>query len=200
MRVYEMFMGPLEVSKPWSTNGIAGVRRFLDRVWRLGELPLVDDEPTPQHRRLLHKTIRKVSQDTGNLEFNTAISQMMIFVNETTALDRMPRTLWEPFLLLLSPYAPHLVEELWQKAGRPASVARETWPAWDEELARDDLLEIVFQVNGKVRARVSLPAGLGQDELSAKALENERVRQFTDGKAVRKVIVVPDRLVNIVAT
>jgi leucyl-tRNA synthetase len=193
-------MGPLEVSKPWSTNGIAGVRRFLDRVWRLGELPLVDDAPAREHLRLLHKTIRKVSQDTGKLEFNTAIAQMMIFVNETTTLDRMPRELWEPFLLLLSPYAPHLAEELWHKAGRPASIARAAWPSWDEELAKDELLEIVFQVNGKVRARVSLPAGLGKHELEARALANERVRQFTDGKQVRKVIVVPDRLVNVVAT
>jgi leucyl-tRNA synthetase len=199
MRVYEMFMGPLEVSKPWSTNGIAGVRRFLDRVWRLGELPLTDDAPNSAQLRLLHQTVRTVSQDTSRLDFNTAISQLMIFVNETTALDRMPRALWEPFLLLLSPYAPHLAEELWEKAGKPASVARQAWPAWDEVLAKDDVLEIVFQVNGKVRARVELPAGLGEGELSAKALENDRVRQFTEGKTVRKVIVVPDRLVNIVA-
>jgi leucyl-tRNA synthetase len=199
MRVYEMFMGPLEVSKPWSTNGIAGVRRFLDRVWRLGELPLTGDAPTPTQLRLLHQTIRTVSQDTGNLEFNTAISQMMIFVNETTALDRMPRGLWEPFLLLLAPYAPHLAEELWEKAGKPASISLQAWPAWDEALAKEDLLEIVFQVNGKVRARVELPAGLGKEELEAKALGNERVRQFTEGKTVRKVIVVPDRLVNVVA-
>ncbi len=199
MRVYEMFMGPLEVSKPWSTNGIAGVRRFLDRVWRLGELPLVDAAPTPEHLRLLHKTIRKVSQDTARLEFNTAISQMMIFVNETTSLEKMPRALWEPFLLLLAPYAPHLAEELWEKAGKPASIARQSWPSWDESLAKDDLLEIVFQVNGKVRAKVELPAGLGEDALKAAALENERVREFTAGKTVRRVIVVPDRLVNIVA-
>jgi leucyl-tRNA synthetase len=200
MRVYEMFMGPLEVSKPWSTNGIAGVRRFLDRVWRLGELPLVDDPPTAGHLRLLHKTIRKVSQDTGKLEFNTAISQMMIFVNETTALERMPRALWEPFLLLLAPYAPHLTEELWEKAGKAPSIARHPWPAWDEGLAKDDLLEVVFQVNGKVRAKVELPAGTPKDELERLARENERVRQFTEGKSIRKVIVVPDRLVNIVAT
>jgi leucyl-tRNA synthetase len=199
LRVYEMFMGPLEVSKPWSTNGIAGVRRFLDRVWRLGELPLTDEAPTPDQLRLLHQTIRAVSQDTAKLEFNTAISQMMIFVNETTSLDRMPRTLWEPFLLLLSPYAPHLAEELWEKAGKPASIARQAWPAWNEDLAKEDLLEIVFQVNGKVRARVELPAGLPEDELKEKALANERVRQFTEGKTVRKVIVVPNRLVNIVA-
>jgi leucyl-tRNA synthetase len=124
---------------------------------------------------------------------------MMIFVNETTSLDRMPRTLWEPFLLLLSPYAPHLAEELWEKAGKPASIARQAWPAWNEDLAKEDLLEIVFQVNGKVRARVELPAGLPEDELKEKALANERVRQFTEGKTVRKVIVVPNRLVNIVA-
>jgi leucyl-tRNA synthetase len=199
MRVYEMFMGPLEVSKPWSTNGIAGVRRFLDRVWRLGELPLADDAPTPDQLRLLHQTIRTVSQDTSRLEFNTAISQMMIFVNETTALDRMPRALWEPFLLLLAPYAPHLAEELWEKAGKSASIARQAWPAWDENLAKEDLLEIVFQVNGKVRARVELPAGLREEDLRSRALENERVRRFTEGKSVSKVIVVPDRLVNVVA-
>ncbi len=199
MRVYEMFMGPLEVSKPWSTNGIAGVRRFLDRVWRLGELPLVDAAPDPDQLRLLHKTIRKVSQDTSRLEFNTSISQLMIFVNETTSFEKMPRGLWEPFLLLLAPYAPHLAEELWEKAGKPASVSRQAWPAWDESLAKDDLLEIVFQVNGKVRAKVELPAGLGEDDMKSEALENDRVREFTAGKTIRRVIVVPDRLVNIVA-
>ena len=115
MRMYEMFMGPLEVSKPWSTRGIAGVKRFLEKIWRTAELPLRDDEPSEPQLRLLMKTIKKVSQDTDRLEFNTAIAQMMIFMNEVSGLETMPRKLWRPFLLLLAPYAPHLAEELWEK-------------------------------------------------------------------------------------
>ena len=120
MRIYEMFMGPLEVSKPWSTRGIAGAKRFLERIWRAAELPLTDEEPSEALLRVLHKTIKKVSQDTDRLEFNTAIAQMMIFLNETSGLETMPRKLWTPFVLLLSPYAPHLAEELWEKLGHAA--------------------------------------------------------------------------------
>ncbi len=132
MRVYEMFMGPLEVSKPWSTRGITGVKRFLDRIWRAAEIPLTEDAPAEPLLRLLHKTIRKVSSDTAKLEFNTAIAQMMIFMNEAAGLPAMPRTLWEPFVLLLAPYAPHLAEELWAKLGHGPSVGLQAWPTWDE--------------------------------------------------------------------
>jgi leucyl-tRNA synthetase len=199
MRIYEMFMGPLEVSKPWSTRGIAGAKRFLERVWRTSELPLTNEEPAEPLRRLLHKTIKKVSHDTDRLEFNTAIAQMMIFLNEAAGLPSMPRKLWTPFVLLLAPYAPHLAEELWEKLGRAPSISRQPWPEWIEELTTEDLVEVVFQVNGKIRARENLPVGLSQAELEQKALAHERIKELLSGQKVRKVIVVPNKLVNIVA-
>ena len=198
MRVYEMFMGPLEVSKPWSTRGIAGVKRFLDRVWRAAEIPLTEEKPAQALVRLLHKTIKKASGDTGRLEFNTAIAQMMIFMNEVAGIAAMPRSLWEPFVLLLAPYAPHLAEELWTKLGHAPSVGRHPWPGWDEALTADETVEIVFQINGKTRAKDSLPAGLSEAEPRGKALGNERIRELLGGREVRKVVVVANKLVNIV--
>jgi leucyl-tRNA synthetase len=199
MRVYEMFMGPLEVSKPWSTRGIAGARRFLERVWRITELPLTDSEPTEALARILHKTIKKVSHDTERLEFNTAIAQMMIFINEVGGLEKMPRKLWTPFVLILSPYAPHLAEELWVKLGNAPSLARQPWPSWTEALTAENLVEVVFQINGKIRAKESLPAGASEDELREKAFGHERIRELLAGKEIQKVIVVANKLVNIVA-
>jgi leucyl-tRNA synthetase len=198
MRVYEMFMGPLEVSKPWSTRGIAGVKRFLDRVWRLAELPLTDEAPAENLVRTLHKTIKKVSRDTERLEFNTAIAQMMIFINEMSGAEKLPRALWEPFVLLLSPYAPHLCEELWEKLGKSPSISGMPWPSWVEELTTEELVEVVFQINGKIRAKESLPAGLTGDELKEKALAHPRMMELLGGKDVKKVITVPGKLVNIV--
>jgi leucyl-tRNA synthetase len=200
MRVYEMFMGPLEVSKPWSTRGIAGVKRFLEKIWRTSELPLSDENPSEALLRLLMKSIKKVSEDTGKLEFNTAIAQMMIFMNEVSGLEKLPRKLWQPFILLLSPYAPHLAEELWEKAGGAPSVSAQSWPTWDEALTVEELVEVVFQINGKIRAKESLPAGLGEAETREKALDNARMKELLDGKEIRKVIVVPGKLVNVVAT
>ena len=200
MRVYEMFMGPLEVSKPWSTRGIAGVKRFLEKVWRTAELPLNNDEPSETLLRLLHKTIKKVSHDTGKLEFNTAIAQMMIFMNEVSGLSSLPRKLWQPFILLLAPYAPHLAEELWEETGGTPSVGVQAWPRWDEALTVEELVEVVFQINGKIRAKESLPSGLGEAETKEKALGNARMKELLDGKEIHKVIVVPGKLVNVVAS
>jgi leucyl-tRNA synthetase len=199
MRVYEMFMGPLEVSKPWSTRGITGVKRFLDRVWRAAEIPLTDEAPPEPLVRLLHKTIRKVSADTAKLEFNTAIAQMMIFMNEAAGLAAMPRALWQPFVLLLAPYAPHLAEELWAKLGNAPSVCLQAWPAWEESLAAEQTVEVVFQINGKIRAKENLPAGLSEADTREKAMANARMRELLEGKEIRKLIVVPGKLVNVVA-
>jgi len=198
MRLYEMFMGPLKVSKPWSTKGTAGVYRFLDRVWRVSEREISEDKPTPELIKILHQTIKKVSQDTSNLEFNTAIAQMMIFINEVFKSPVLYREIWEPFVLLLSPYAPHLGEEMWQKLGHKESLAYATWPVWDEELVKESVVEIVMQINGKVRAKLELPAGTSKDETEKLALDNERIKTYTDGKTIVKVITVPDKLVNIV--
>jgi leucyl-tRNA synthetase len=198
MRVYEMFMGPLQVTKPWSTNGLVGVHRFLDRIWRLSERPLTDEPLSRDMERLLHKSIKKVSQDTENLEFNTAISQMMILVNELFKLETLPRKAWEAFVLLLAPYAPHLAEELWEKLGHTPSVSRVPFPEWNEELARDDEVTIVIQVNGKMRAKVQALADLSEQDLKDLALNQKRIQELVNGKTPKKIITVPNKLVNIV--
>jgi leucyl-tRNA synthetase len=198
MRVYEMFMGPLQVSKPWSTNGLTGVHRFLDRIWRIAQRPPVHDQPPEPLLRLFHKTLKKVGTDTENLEFNTAIAQMMIFINEIYKEEKLYRCLWEPFVLILSPYAPHLAEELWEKLGNAPSLSGLPYPVWDEALTRDTEVTVVFQVNGKVRAKAEFPAGASGDTLKKAALENERVKAYLEGKTIVKTIVVPEKLVNIV--
>jgi leucyl-tRNA synthetase len=211
MRMYEMFMGPLEVSKPWSTQGIAGVKRFLDRVWRLSELPAARGQPPAELERLLHRTIKKVGEDTRSLQFNTAIAQMMIYVTELNKEEKLHPALWKPFVLLLAPYAPHLAEELWEKSGenwlarlwrwlrgRKPSVSFQAYPQYSEELAREGTREIVFQINGKVRARLELAAGLSASELEKQALAHPRIQELLAGQKPVKVIAVPDRLVNLV--
>ena len=198
MRMYEMFMGPLEVSKPWATTGLSGVFRFLDRVWRLTEREISDHEPSADLRKVLHKTIKKVTHDTGSLDFNTAISQMMILVNELYKVDDLPREIWETLILLLAPYVPHLAEELWEMAGHEPSVANQKWPQYQEELTIDDEIELVIQVNGKVRAKLQVAKGLSKETLQTLATEHDRIRELTDGKSIIKTIVVPDKLVNIV--
>ena len=198
LRMYEMFMGPREVAKPWSTNGLAGVHRFLDRVYRLSERELSDEEPPTELVRLLHKTIRKVTDDTESLAFNTAIAQMMIFVNELFKVENLHRRLWEPFVLLVSPYAPHLAEELWEQLGNPPSISGRPWPAYDPALTVDDEVTVVLQINGRVRSRLQAPAGLPVEELERRARADERIREWTSGKQVMKVITVADKIVNIV--
>ncbi|NLJ45774.1 MAG: leucine--tRNA ligase [Treponema sp.] len=199
MRVYEMFMGPLEVSKPWATAGLVGVSRFLERLWALSEKPLTGTPPSADLAKLLHKTIKKVTDDTATLNFNTAISAMMILSNELAKLDALPREVWEVFIRLLAPYAAHLAEELWEKAGKAPSVGLAPWPAYDEALVRDESAVIVVQVNGKVRDKFEVPAGTDKAELERLALAREKTREWTAGKEIRKVIIVPDKLVNIVA-
>jgi leucyl-tRNA synthetase len=199
MRMYEMFMGPLEVSKPWSTKGLTGVHRFLDRVWRLSRREIEESGPPENLLRLLHKTIKKVTLDTDHMDFNTAISQMMIFVNELFKEKGVNRDLFEPFLLLLSPYAPHLAEELWEQVGHSPSAAEQPWPEWKEELTVDEEVTVVIQINGKVRSKIQLDAGTDSDTMQKKAMEVDRIQELLDGKTVRKVITVPDKLVNIVA-
>jgi leucyl-tRNA synthetase len=198
MRMYEMFMGPLQQEKPWSTQGLTGVYRFLDRVWRLTERPVTDTAPDQELLKILHKTIRKVGDDTGKLAFNTAISQMMILINELYKREELPRQIWDSFIRLLSPYAPHLAEELWEMIGNAAPVSLADWPDYDEALTVDDEVEIVVQINGKIRGRFHAAAGTDRETLQGIALELDRIRSHMDGKTVVKVIAVPDKLVNIV--
>jgi leucyl-tRNA synthetase len=208
MRLYEMFMGPLEATKPWSMRGVEGVYRFLGRVWRL----LFDDraedmklaafvqsaEPDRDTLRKLHQTIRKVTEDLDGMRFNTAISAMMELANHLTRLEVRPRSVLESLVLLLSPFAPHLAEELWAALGHGQSLAYERWPSFDEALTRSDEIEVPVQINGKLRSKLTVPADVDEATLRSTALADERVRSLLEGKQVRKVIIVPGKLVNIV--
>ena len=198
MRVYEMFMGPLQVSKPWSTAGLIGVSRFLERAWATSEKPISDAVPSDDLLKLLHKTIKKVTLDTDSLNFNTAISQMMIFLNDVSKLDAVPRALWEPFVLMVAPYAPHVGEEMWERLGNKDSVARAVWPLYDEALTLDEEKEVVVQVNGKIRERITVAAGTDAAALEASARALPKIIEWISGKEIAKVIVVKDKLVNIV--
>jgi leucyl-tRNA synthetase len=198
LRLYEMFMGPLEVVKPWNTNGLIGVHRFLERVWRLSEKPLGSGDPPATLIKVLHKTIKKVTNDTATLNLNTAIAQMMIFVNELTAEEKLWRPLWEPFILLLSAYAPHLAEELWEKLGNEPTVSGRKWPAWDEALCVDEEVTVVIQVDGKLREKFSAAKDTPEEALKETALAKPTMGKFLDGKEIARIIVVPNKLVNIV--
>ncbi len=208
-RLYEMFMGPLEVSKPWSMQGVEGISRFLNRSWRLIvdedaeetqlNAKVCDDTPAEDQLRVLHRTIQAVTEDMKGLRFNTAISRLMEFVNFFTAQSSRPRSCMEKFVLLLSPMAPHLAEELWQVLGHEGSLAYEPWPEFDELYTREDTIEIPVQINGKVRDRILVPASANSGEIEKAALTDSKISRHLEGKTVRKVVVVPKKLVNIVA-
>jgi len=198
MRMYEMFMGPLQVSKPWATTGLSGVYRFLDRIWRLTERRITEDPVPTGLLRTLHKTIKKVTKDTANLDFNTAISQMMILVNELYKIEELPRDVWETLILLLAPYVPHLAEELWEMAGHEPSVTTVAWPTYDESLTIDDTVEVVVQINGKVRAKLMSEKGVPKEQLLGEAMDLPRIQELLVDRQVLRTIVVPDKLVNIV--
>jgi leucyl-tRNA synthetase len=206
MRLYEMFMGPLESMKPWSMNGVEGVHRFLQKAWRMvvaedGDLhPALDSTPPDDTSlRLLHKTTKKVTQDIEAMAFNTAISQMMIFVNEFGRLEKRNKKAVETFVLLLSPLAPHIAEELWRRLSHENTLAHEPWPTWDEALTKDSEIEIAVQILGKVREKITVPADLDDATVREKALMAPKIQSLLQGKKVQKVIVIKGRLVNIVA-
>ncbi len=205
-RLYEMFMGPLEAVKPWSMKGIEGVERFLQRLWRL----VVTDEgalspavhsasATGELKTALHRTIKEVTEDFEALRFNTAISHLMVFVNRLTGESVVPREAVERLILLVSPLAPHMAEELWQRLGHAKSLAYESWPAHDPRVLEQHEIVWVVQVNGKVRARITLPAGMDDAKLKEVVLSDEQVTRHVGAGAVKQVIIVPNKLVNIVA-
>ncbi len=208
LRLYEMFMGPLEAVKPWSMQGVNGVRGFLDRVWRMiiddraAEIRLdaavQDVECTPEQARTLHRTIQGVTQDIERLGFNTAIAKMMEFTNYFTKEPVRPRRAMETFVLLLSPFAPHLAEELWQALGHDRTLAYEPWPAFDERLIQEETIEVPVQISGKVRSRIRVPAGATNDQIEHLARAEPRTAALLAGKTVVKVVVVPGRLINFV--
>ncbi len=205
LRLYEMFMGPLDAAIAWSDKGLDGSRRFLDRVWRLfiNEDGTVSErivnDPTQDLDKVYNETIKKVTEDYETLNFNTAISQMMVFINDGYKQDKIDQTMVEGFLKLLNPIAPHMTEELWEKLGHTESITYEEWPTYDEAKLVADTVEIVVQVNGKVKDKMEVSATATKEELEAVAFENEKIKSAIEGKTVRKVIVVPGKLVNIVA-
>ncbi len=206
LRLYEMFMGPLTQVKPWSMKGVEGVFRFLSRVYRLvldeetGALSpkLTDGEPTRDQLRALHAAIKKVGGDIEGMDYNTAISAMMIFVNEAQAWETLPRSMLSAFVLILSPFAPHLAEEMWGRLGHGDTLAYEPWPEWSEEYLKEDEIEIPVQVNGKVRGRIRISADAGEAEVLAQALACPEAAAFLAGKELKKKIFIPKRMVNLV--
>ncbi|MDB4941007.1 MAG: Leucyl-tRNA synthetase, partial [Labilithrix sp.] len=197
LRLYEMFMGPLEAVKPWQTSAIEGVRRFLERVWNVCT-NVSDEEPSADVRRAAHKTIKKVTEDIEAMRFNTAISAMMIFVKQLGALPATPRESARQLALLVSPFAPHVGEELWSRLGATASLAYEPWPVFDAALVKDDVIEIGVQVNGKARASIQLAVDAGEEDAKAAALADPKVQQWTAGKSLKKVIYVKGRILNLI--
>jgi leucyl-tRNA synthetase len=205
LRLYEMFMGPLDVTKPWQTTAVPGMRRFLERAWRLvcdedgsASARLVDAAPDEPLRRLQHKTVRVVTEDIEQLRFNTAIARLMEFANALTPMVRRPRAAVETFVLLLAPFAPHLGEELWSILGHASSVAYAPWPGFDPDLARDEEQEYVIQLNGKIRHKIVAAADIGAEALLALAKAEPQVQGLLAGKTIVKEIAVPGRLVNFV--
>ncbi|MDZ7719303.1 MAG: leucine--tRNA ligase [Balneolaceae bacterium] len=209
LRLYEMFMGPLEQVKPWSTKGVEGVNRFLNRAWRLffGEeheedvFNVTDNDPSKEQLKVLHEAIQKVSEDIEELRFNTAISALMIFVNEANQWEGgVPRSVAEPFVKLLSPFAPHIAEEIWSKFGHDESLAYEPWPELVEEYLKAESIDMPVQVNGKVRANITVPADKAKDKdfVLGLAKQQENVERYLDGSTIVKEIFVPGRIVNLV--
>ncbi|MGD9127428.1 MAG: leucine--tRNA ligase [Planctomycetia bacterium] len=209
LRLYEMFMGPLEAVKPWSMEGVSGVFSFLNRVWRMIVDEMNDDlqlnesvrdvEPTDEQNRMLHKTIKAVTDDLDQMAFNTAIARMMEFTNFFLKETVRPRAAMETIVLLLSPYAPHMAEELWELLGKTDTLAYEPWPTYDAAMLVEDTIEIPVQILGKVRAKITIPADADKDTMLAAAKENPRIAELLDGKKIVKEIVVPGKLVNFVA-
>ncbi|KGR78430.1 leucine--tRNA ligase [Ureibacillus sinduriensis] len=204
LRLYEMFMGPLDASVAWSTNGLDGARRFLDRIWRLyttEEGALSEKVQTSSDTTLeksYHQTVKKVTDDYEHLRFNTAISQMMVFINDCYKAQVFPTEYAEGFVKLLAPIAPHVAEELWEILGHTGTLTYEEWPTFDESKLVDDEVEVVVQVNGKLRAKVKVAKDVSREQLEEVAKADEKVLEFTEGKQIVKVIAVPGKLVNIV--
>jgi leucyl-tRNA synthetase len=200
LRLYEMFMGPLEVSKPWSKSGVEGAKRFVQRVWNFfTEAENLTDDNDGALTKVYHQTVKKVTDDFEKLAFNTAISQMMIFVNAVYKNGKCPREYAEGLIKMLSCITPHMGEEIWSIMGHNDTIAYESWPVYDEELCKEDTIEIVVQVNGKLKAKLNIEMDADKDLVMGMAMSDEKVKEAVEGKNILKQIYVPNKLVNIVA-
>ena len=199
LRLYEMFMGPLEASKPWSNQGVEGAYKFINRVYRIiAEAGIIVNEPVKELEKIYHQTVKKVTEDYENLSFNTAISQMMIFINEVYKVNKLPLEYAEGFVKMFSCIAPHIGEEMWESLGHNESLAYEAWPTYVLELTKNDEITVVVQINGKIRDKLLVANNTSKEELEKLALASEKVINNIDGKPIRKIIVVPNKLVSIV--
>src|SRR5690606_8011019 len=202
LRMYEMFLGPLEQAKPWNTAGISGVHAFLKKLWKLyhnGNIFEVSNKPaSPQNLKTLHKTIKKTTEDIEAFSFNTSVSSFMICVNELTAQKCNNREVLEPLAILISPYAPHIAEELWRNLGHSVSISTAEWPQFEEKYLVENTKTYPISFNGKMRFTIDLPADLSREEIEKAVMENERTQKQLDGKIPKKTIVVPGKIVNVV--
>jgi leucyl-tRNA synthetase len=193
-----MFMGPLEAVKPWQTSQMAGVVRFRDRLYSAVQKSVAGTPVSDETKKLVHRTTKKVTQDIEAMAFNTAISAMMVLTNHLLSLPSIPRDAVLPLIQLVSPFAPHLGEELWNQTGHAATLAYEPWPTWDEALCVDDVVDMPVQVNGKVRGKVTLAKTASEAEARDAALAVEAIAALTTGKTIKKVVYVPGKILNLV--
>ena len=202
LRLYEMFLGPIEQSKPWDTNGIDGVHRFLKKLWNLfyegDNLAVIDSDPTKEELKSLHKLIKKISWDIENFSYNTSISAFMICVNELTTLKSRNKQILEKIVILLAPFAPHISEELWHELGKDSTVCDAQWPVWNEEYLKEDVVTYAISFNGKARYNLEIPAETSREEIEKIVLNHESSQRWLDGKTPKKIIVVPNKIVNVV--
>jgi leucyl-tRNA synthetase len=207
LRLYELFMGPIEDANDWDTSGVPGMRRFLDRVWRLvwddrndriSEQIVESDSGDVAVERALHRAIKKVTESVASLRFNTALAEMMIFVNEATKSERVPREWVENFLKILLPFAPHVTEELWQRMGHDEDLLQERWPTHDPSKLRTDTITLAVQVDGKLRCTVEVPTDVEKEDVMNAVRAHEKVSEILRGRTLEREIYVPGRLINLV--
>jgi leucyl-tRNA synthetase len=199
LRVYEMFMGPFDQEIAWQERGVVGAKRFLERVWKLKDkVGRRKKEVGSRILRILHQTIKKVTQDIENFKFNTAISQLMICANELEKEEKIEKEIFENFLKLLAPFAPHICEEIWQFLGHKKSIFLAPWPKWDEKLAKEEMITLIIQVNGKVRDKIEVEADISKERAKELAISSQKIKKWIEGKEIKRVVFVPRKLINIV--
>jgi leucyl-tRNA synthetase len=203
LRLYEMFLGPLEQSKPWDTNGIDGVHKFLRKVWRLffdrdGKLIMSDEKASAEELKVLHRTIKKTVDDIERFSFNTAVSSFMICINDLNSLACNKREILEPLLVIMAPFAPHITEELWQNLGHSQSICDAQWPEFNPDYMVESVVQYPVSFNGKMRFKLELPADINTKEIEAAVLKDEQAIKWTEGKEIKKIIIVPGKIINVV--